>query len=184
MKLQTKLLLSLTMIILINALVAAVVMLQVSGIREEAEELSSNEIPLMAAMGEASAAVSYELLAMREYRYSQNPVYLDAFNQAHERWLTNVPTIRSLLAQSEIAHYSEQLEQAIEAESALLHLFQELVDVNALYQDAGDRFGVAEDRVDAFIAAGLERTLGQAMDQAMSEASALVRQRTLEQAMA
>lgn len=140
MALKTKLMLSFAIIILLNAMVGAYAVAQLSAIRDNARGIIDSDLPLLNGFEDATAAANAEMLAMRQYRYSQNAVYRDAFAQAHESWLASLETLRPLLAKPGMSTYSELLEQAAQIESDFSGQFQQLATHNAVSRETDQRF--------------------------------------------
>ncbi|MHA7881297.1 MAG: methyl-accepting chemotaxis protein [Saccharospirillum sp.] len=128
--LKAKLLFSFSLIIVVNAVVGIFTVTQLSAMRDDARALVEVDLPLLNGFEQATEAVNAEFLAMREYRYSGNPIYRDEFEQAHQAWLASLETLRPLLAKPELQAYSENLEQAAQTESEFSDLFQQLVEYN------------------------------------------------------
>lgn len=177
MTLKYKLILSFAIIILLNALVGAYTVAQLSAMRDDARGIVDTDLPLLNGFEEAIEAVSAELLAMREYRSTQNAIYRDDFKQAHEAWLASLETLRPLLKKPKLADYAEQLEQAAEAETAFRALFQRLAGYNSVYREANDRFEFMDESADDFIADEIYRLT----EDARQATSLLAVQRSLDQ---
>lgn len=174
--LKAKLLFSFAIIIVVNALVGVFTIVQLTNVREEAREMVEIEVPLLAAFGSAVDAISEELLAMREYRYSGNPTYREAFNRAHLAWLASLEEIRPLFFQSELSQFGNELDQAVQFEQQFNGLFQQLADYNAVLAESDERFERVGDIIDDAIA----DTLMMISEEAARAPSLITAQATLE----